>query len=385
MASIVRICTSMANSSKVDWAGTAVLAFALAVLFFFVFGIPPLSIGGVAEDCAVSSLWTSTDDKPQVSSPETISNVILVMLDGVRWQEIAESREGSAMFPRLHSTLSKDAQLFLNDTVSNPFKTSLPAYQSIFAGSIQQCYGNNCGRISTETFPERLVRELRLDRKKVATLASWNRIACAVESKPKATFVNAGDQPVIDGPVDSELATNNQLQQQKQWASEYYREAARFDEHTFRHAMSYLDRHRPNFLFLSLVDSDIYGHQHDYQGYAQALRQYDRWLNEIMEKLDTMGDYGRKTAVIVTTDHGRGSGATSWSEHGPKIPESGRIWTYVRVPQNGSFRIIERTTNHSHVDLRPTIETLFGLQPRVCSGCGKSFVAAAKPETIGTN
>src|SRR5258706_2679743 len=205
MASIVRICPSMVNS-KVDWAGTAVLAFALAVLFFFVFGIPPLSIGGVAEDCAVSSLWTSTDDAPQVSSPETISNVILVMLDGVRWQEIAESREGSAMFPRLHSTLSKDAELFLNDTVSNPFKTSLPAYQSIFAGSIQQCYGNNCGRISTETFPERLVRELRLDRKKVATVASWNRIACAVESKPKGTFVNAGHQTVIDGPAPSKLA-----------------------------------------------------------------------------------------------------------------------------------------------------------------------------------
>jgi hypothetical protein len=361
--------------STIDRAGTAVLAFALAVLLFFVFGIPPLSIGGIAEDCAQSSLWTSTDDAPQVSSPETISNVILVMLDGVRWQEIAESREDIATFPRLHSTLSKDAQLFINDSASNPFNKSLPAYQSIFAGSVQQCDGNNCGRISTETFPERLVRDLKLNRKKVATLASWNQIACAVESQPMATFVNAGNQPLIDGPADSELATNDRLQLQKQWASSYYRGVARFDEHTFHHAMSYLRRHRPNFLFLSFVDSDIYGHQHNYQGYAQALRQYDRWLNEIVEKLDTMGEYGEKTAVIVTTDHGRGSTAASWSEHGAAIPESGRIWTYVRLPQNGSFRIVERTTNHSHVDLRPTIETLFGLQPRVCSGCGKSFIA----------
>jgi len=27
--------------------------------------------------------------------------------------------------------------------------------------------------------------------------------------------------------------------------------------------------------------------------------------------------------------------------------------------------------------LRPTIETLFGLQPRVCAGCGESFIAPA--------
>ncbi|HWH78554.1 MAG TPA: hypothetical protein VNT76_14330, partial [Candidatus Binatus sp.] len=215
---------------KIDWPRTAVLALAIAALSVLGLGVP-LSIGGVDNNCEESSLWTSTDEEPQSSSPETIANVILVMLDGVRWQEIIDAREGSAMFPYLHSTLSKEARLFVNDHVSNPFNTSLPAYQSIFAGSVRQCYGNNCGRISTETFPERLVRELKLDRKKVATLASWNRIACAVESKPKATFVNAGDQPVIDGPMDAELATNNRLQQQKQWPSEYYRKAARFDEH----------------------------------------------------------------------------------------------------------------------------------------------------------
>ena len=122
----------------------------------------------------------------------------------------------------------------------------------------------------------------------------------------------------------------------------------------------------------------FHAHQHDYQGYVNALRQYDRWLNELVDKLNTMGDYGRKTAVIVTTDHGRGSGANSWSEHGVGVPESGRIWTYVRLPQTGTFRIIENATNHSHLDIRPTIESLFGLQPLACSSCGTSFIINAK-------
>jgi hypothetical protein len=113
------------------------------------------------------------------------------MIDSVRWQEITDAQEGPAMFPHLHSILSKNARLFVDDRVSNPYRISLPAYQSIFADSVQNCDNNNYGRISTETFPERLVRELGLDRKKVATLASWNRIACAVESKPRTTFASA--------------------------------------------------------------------------------------------------------------------------------------------------------------------------------------------------
>jgi len=185
---------------------------------------------------------------------------------------------------------------------ANPYRVSLPAYQSIFAGAVQDCAHNKCGRVSTETFPERFVREFKLHPKKVATLASWNRIACAVESKAKTTFVNAGDEPLFDGPMDSEQRNNNMLQGDKQWESEHYRKAGRLDEHTYRHAITYLHRHRPNFMFISFVDADFYGHQQDYPGYTEALHRYDRWLEELIETLNTMGEYGRKTTVIMTTD-----------------------------------------------------------------------------------
>jgi hypothetical protein len=159
--------------------------------------MPGFGIGEIEDNCAEASLWTSTDLEQQKSSPETISNVILVMIDGVRWQEIAELQsQPEPLFSYLRSTLlASGAHLFVNDHVANPYRVSLPAYQSIFAGKLQNCANNSCGRILTETFPERLVRELALDPKKVATLASWNRIACAVESTPRATFVNAGNGP----------------------------------------------------------------------------------------------------------------------------------------------------------------------------------------------
>lgn len=121
-----------------------------------------------------------------------------------------------------------------------------------------------------------------------------SQIACAVESHPKATFVNAGDAPMLDGPMDAEQVENNRLQHQGKWQSKNSRQNARLDEHTYRHAMSYLRQHRPNFLFISFIDSDFYGHRYDYPGYMRALSHYDRWLKELSETLDSMGDYGKK-------------------------------------------------------------------------------------------
>ncbi len=365
---------SQRNHTRVQ---VALLTLILAGVFIGTVILPGYSGGELIEPpCAESVRWTDDDIDPnEGSSPQTPANVILVMLDGVRWQEFLKAgRSGKPIFEYVQSTVSRGGTIFPDDRVSNPYLVSLPAYQSIFAGAVQPCDGNACGRITTETFLERAVRELRLSPKKVATIASWNTIACAVESRPKTTFVNAGDIPLHDGIIDSEHRENNRRQETVKWASQSKRSYARLDEHTFRHALTYLKRHRPNFLFISLLDSDAHGHDRDFHAYLSTLRRYDHWLKELAATLDSMGEYSRKTAVIVTTDHGRGKGARNWSDHGPNVPEARRIWTYVQLPRNGSFRVVD-SKSHSHIDIRPTIETLLGLKPLACATCGTSFVA----------
>jgi hypothetical protein len=195
-------CTKRMNSPATsNRLRVVILWLIVAVTFMDTVVLPAFSTAEKVEPpCAESLHWTDAEiDPKESSSPDTISNVILVMLDGVRWQEFIGSRNGAPIFSFVHSTLSSGGHIFINDRVSNPYRISLPAYQSIFAGTVQDCNNNNCGRIKQETFPERVVRELDLSPKKVATIASWNRIACAVESRPKATFVNAGDAPLYDG------------------------------------------------------------------------------------------------------------------------------------------------------------------------------------------
>lgn len=306
-------------------------------------------------------------------------NAILVTLDGVRWQEFfhgidaqlgGTTAAGTPIFSSFWSELATESIVFgdrrsADDLiVANTELISLPAYQSIMAGSVQDCLTNHCGRVRTETLQERLVRELNLRKTDVATIASWDRIADAVESREGVSFVNAGLIPLDDQTQDPELNALNrqQVKDSPPWDN------ARYDKYTFAHAMRYLKTHRPRFMFISLNDSDELAHRGQYQSYIKTLHLYDRWIKELVMTLKGMGDYGANTTLIVTTDHGRGDGS-SWTEHGARFPEAKYIWLFGRGP----FIQQNRATfgsGYSHLDIRPTIEAALGLAPRDCQGCG---------------
>lgn len=286
------------------------------------------------------------------SPAEDDPNVILLTWDGVRREEFflnrpdrrLETRDAAELFPRLWGARRAEGTVWGDPDggdgfgISNPFVVSLPAYQSIMAGSPQRCLNNECGRVRNQTFPERLVKELGLAREKVAVVASWPRIALAVEEKEGTIFVDAG-------------AGGN----------------TRNDFETWPVALAYLQEKRPRFLYISLNDSDDFGHAGDYPNYLRMLRQYDQWLDELFTALDGMGAYGANTTVLVTTDHGRGHGK-DWKNHNALRPMAARIFLFARGPR--VKKGAQGSGVRAHRDIRPTIEKLFGLKPRSCLLCG---------------
>lgn len=300
-------------------------------------------------------------------SVETESNVVLLTIDGVRWQEFyggADPARGSgAAFPWFWASLAPEGRVF-DARVANPIHLSLPGYQSIFAGSAQPCGDNACGQIRATTFPERLVNELGLPRHEVASFASWTGLVYAIESHPGATFVDAG-QRCGGGGEGCALG-----------AAEL---SARLDAATMAYALRYLERQRPAFLYIALNDADEEGHRGQYDRYLDALRRADRWIEEIVGTLERMGAWGRRTALLITTDHGRGEGAR-WGEHGAMSvgDADARIWIYLRLPAGGRFAFGAPAERLTHLDIRPTVETLLGLAPRTGAGLGKSMVVRAE-------
>jgi hypothetical protein len=324
----------------------------------------------------------------QVAATDSGRNVILITWDGVRIDEFLGHPDLGLMpdapkqlLPYFWHDLAPLGQVYGNTergdymTIANLSFISMPAYLGIFAGSPQLCEDNECPRQSTPTFLERLRLGLGLTKDQVATFASWEGIARAVESEVGATFVNAGqvDAPVhaSDDPTDS--ATQELFSQSKKdpppWSD------ARFDRYTWRGAMNYLDQHQPRLLYISLDDADGWGHQVEYGHYVEALQNYDQWLKGLVDKLATMGEYGRQTCIIVTTDHGRGLGH-HWSTHSNGHPYSGLVMMYAGCPLASQPVVFAPPSGiTTHLDIRPSIEALFGLEPHQCWLCGRSLVA----------
>ena len=283
---------------------------------------------------------------------ESEPNVILITWDGVRREEFfvnrpdrrLEKSDTAELFPKFWGARRSEGTVWGDPNggsgfgISNIGVLSLPAYQSIMAGSAQRCVNNNCGRIKSSTFPERLVKELGLPREKVAVVASWPGIALAVEKKEGAIYVDAGKGG-----------------------------KTRNDFETWPIALSYLKEKRPRFFYISLNDSDDFGHAGDYPSYLRMLRAYDGWLDELFTTLDQMGAYGKNTTVLLTTDHGRGHGQ-DWKNHNPLRPMAARIFLFARGPR--VKKGAQGSGVRSHADIRPTVEKLLGLKPRSCLLCG---------------
>jgi phosphoglycerol transferase MdoB-like AlkP superfamily enzyme len=108
-----------------------------------------------------------------------------------------------------------------------------------------------------------------------------------------------------------------------------------------------------------------------------ALRANDNRLRDLVETLAESGEYGKNTCLILTTDHGRGSGA-NWTRHSNGQPLAARIWMYMGCPFSsmpahmGADRDLV-----THLDIRPTIEVALGLEPKSCQFCGEPLTRLA--------
>lgn len=349
---------------------------------------------------------------PFLGTLSLADNVILITMDGVRRHEVFEGTQHRPfrhrhdpvefLFPNLFAKLKTlPKTLILGDPdggdrngvrlppsqmrVANGNHYSLPGYQNIMAGRKTSCLGNLCNRIDFETLPEKLLREKELHISNAATFASWMRIDLAGEHKKGATTLTAGMKPFYDpagaipvpgtpeSPVEAEKNLKELNQKIMRDAPPWGR--AKWDKYTWELSLRYLKRFEPPFLWISMVDSDQWAHRSNYKNHANTLKMYDRWITDLLTQLEQMGEYGKNTTVIITTDHGRGQGAL-WSSHGPMTKASGDIWMIATgsgvLPNHNPAR-----SRYWQTDLRPTMERLLGLNPTPCAkpdkDCGKAI------------
>ena len=312
--------------------------------------------------------------------------VVLVVLDGARWQEIfrgADTAMGEArgvdvsklagasrLMPNLQQLIeARGLAIGAPDhgepmTASGVF-VSLPGYLEIFTGARTKCVDNDCPPIKQPTIVDE-ARDVAPSAEDVAVVASWPNIENAAARDLSRITMSTGSRHNRNADAfrldrnASALFWAGELSTPWPGEGDY-----RPDALTAQIALKYLAKHRPQFLFVGLGDMDEYAHKNDYRGYVGAMQQADKIIGDLVKTLDSMGERGRRTTILITADHGR---ADNFRDHGPDSPESGRVFLIAAGGDVPAMGLVNATKKHHLADIAPTLRVILGLPPRPLGG-----------------
>ena len=92
-------------------------------------------------------------------------------------------------------------------------------------------------------------------------------------------------------------------------------------------------------LFIGLGETDEWGHGRRYDLYLDAAHNSDRYPRRPLETLQAMPEYKDKTALVITTDHGRGATRADWTDHGENVPLAEFVWIAVLGPDTPALGV----------------------------------------------
>jgi len=272
-------------------------------------------------------------------------NVIFVMVDGLRWQEIFSGADSSLIEPKeaaslkayvtreglmpfLWSTVAKRGQVFGNQSlgseayVTNGFNFSYPGYSETLCGFPDPRVDSNDKKLNPNVTVLEWLNQKPAFKGKVAAFGAWD-VFPFIFNVGRAGFpVNAGYDPFETTPMTPRLQLLNQLKAETPhvWADEA------FDAIPFQTALEFLKTKKPRVLYLSLGEPDDWAHAGNYAEYLRSIHRSDEFLEILWETVQAMPGYRDHTTLIFSPDHGRGGAPVEWKSHGQKIPASKYIW-----------------------------------------------------------
>lgn len=273
--------------------------------------------------------------------------VVLVTLDGVRWQEVFNGADKNLinnkdfvkqpaqlkrqfwdansqkrqqlLMPFLTQTLARQG-VIIGDrnkgsmmSVSNPWYFSYPGYNEILTGEVDESINSNDKVFNpNKTILERLDAQPEF-KNSTALFGSWDVFPYIVNTKRSSVYVNAGFMPIAEDLfADAPLLNALQTEIPSPWHN------VRLDSFTYRFAKAYMLAKQPKLLVISLGETDDFAHDGHYDAYLKSAKQSDAFLKDLWQTIQSTAGYKNNTTLIVTTDHGRGSNANDWQHHSSK-------------------------------------------------------------------
>lgn len=292
-----------------------------------------------------------------------VENVVLVTLDGFRWQELFDGGDESymdakqggvrdiaglkkrylretaeerreALMPFFWGTVAKKGQVFGNPArkasakITNGLKFSYPGYNELLCGVADPAIDSNAKKENPNLSVLEYLNGRPGFQNKVEAVCSWDVFPSILRTKSSGLRVQAGwDLIQAEKLTDRERTLNETIEQ----LPRYWPDCA-YDVLTMGAARSALERRKPRVLYIGLGETDEWGHGRRYDLYLDAARKSDRFLAETWDWLQNDPQYKDKTALVITTDHGRGGTRVDWTDHGKFVAGAEFIWVAVMGP-----------------------------------------------------
>ena len=274
-------------------------------------------------------------------------NVVLITLDGLRWQEVFSGIErrlalsedysglsdklmdefwddsadvrAQKLLPFLHDVVFKKGSYVGNRDqascakVSNDWYFSYPGYSEILTGIVNPSLSSNAKTPNPERSIFELLNAVPEFKGRSAAFASWDVFPFILNTQRSGLHVNAFHKEE-DPQSEFELLLNRLSEDTPApWAT------VRNDSFTHHYAMSYFKREKPRVLFISYGETDDFAHDGKYDEYIFAANRTDRFIGEIWEMVQETEGYTDNTDLFITVDHGRGEEPIeTWRHHASK-------------------------------------------------------------------
>lgn len=301
-------------------------------------------------------------------------NIIIITTDGFRWQEVFKgidsaiannskfnqgdsayifekywsndvSERRKKLMPFLWSVIESKGQIYGNRDYenkvnnANPYWFSYPGYSEIMTGFADTTINSNDFPPNPNlTVLEFLNQQSKL-KGKIAAFGAWDAFDRILNEKRSGIPVmSAFDAAGGKAPNANERLINAMNKD----AYRPFGEAECLDVFTHYAAFEYLKTKKPKVLYIAYGETDEWAHEGHYRSYLDAAHQVDAWLKQIWNFIQADPLYKNKTALFITTDHGRGDiNKNEWTDHGKDIVDAYQIWFAVMgtgVPVKGEIK-----------------------------------------------
>lgn len=312
-------------------------------------------------------------------------NVVLVVTDGLRWQEVFRGADSSlsagqsaavradfwrptvaerrvALMPFLWNTVVRDGVIYGDRdagnavSVTNGHNVSYPGYNEILTGRVDaRIRDNKAGRNKNETVFDWL--EAKSDYAgHVAAYGTWNTFNDVFNRDRTKVVVRAGWKMPYASP---RTAADSAIDRMYRAAHHDFDDVA--PDTLLQHVvLNDLQTIRPRALFVGYGETDEWAHAGRYDRVLRSARAVDSFVNELWTTLQSMPEYRGTTTMLVTTDHGRGATRDSWRRHDEKTRGSDETWLAVLGPDTPGFGARHTTTSIMASQIAATLAAALG-------------------------